>query len=204
MTQPGPSHCSDPDAVVSPPEPKKLRNVLIAAVVLIAVLVVCAGIEWWPRDKGTDPEALCWGALSPAQAKPLLSTGKPATATETPTAANDAKCDVKTGPALQDTQFVMTLADGMPDSLTPPQGAQPLTGARTGWVTQAEARIGLADACAYKLRPDGGGQVYLILNTTIEVRKHFDWKSAVLVPRISRVLTEAAEGIERHYKCGTK
>ncbi|MEU5538509.1 hypothetical protein [Streptomyces sp. NPDC020362] len=171
---------------------------------VITVLAVCAGIKWWPRDKVTDPDALCWGALSPARAKPLLSTGKPATATATATDEHDATCDVRTGAADQDIQFVLTLTDGKQGSLAPPQGAKRLSGTRAGWVTQAEGRIGLADACAYPLRPDGTGRVDLILNTTITVRRHFDWKSAVMVPRVRQVLTEAAEGIERHYKCQKK
>ncbi|MFR9795355.1 hypothetical protein ACL02U_05505 [Streptomyces sp. MS06] len=140
---------------------------------------------------------------TPAQVKPLLATENPATATESAADAQEARCEVRTGDDDRDIQFVLTLRDGMQGSVTPPKGAERVPGSRAGWATQAEARVRLADLCAYALHRDGTGQVDLILTTTIRVRKHYHWKSAVLVPRVGQVLTDAAEGIERHYKCGT-
>ncbi|MFH8776224.1 MULTISPECIES: hypothetical protein [unclassified Streptomyces] len=180
-----------------------MRNALVAGSALIAVLAVFAGIKWLPRGKAADSDALCWGALSPAQAKPLLSNGKPATATESAADAHEATCDVRTGDDVRDIQFVLTLHDGMQGSVTPPDGIKRLSGSRAGWATQAEGRIRLTHPCAYALHRDGTGEVDLILTTTIQVRKHYNWKSTTLVPRVSQVLRDAAEGIERHHKCGS-
>ncbi|WP_406174094.1 hypothetical protein [Streptomyces sp. NBC_00996] len=176
------------------------------AAVVLAIVAAFSVIKIWPRANeggGTAKDALCWGALSRAQTKPLLSTDRPVTATETAPDVAEATCDVRTGDHLKDIQFVLWLRDGTVGSVTPPEGIERLKGNRTGWATQAQGRIRLSDSCADALHRTTSSHVDLLLSTTTQVRKHYDWKSAVLVPRVSQVLTEAAEGIERHYKCGS-
>ncbi|PZH15843.1 hypothetical protein C1I97_07515 [Streptomyces sp. NTH33] len=182
-----------------------MRGGLVGATAVLAVTATLAGIKLrGPQEKTADPDAMCWGALSRAQAKPLLSTERPVTATETAPDEREATCDVRTGDKDQDIQFVLSLQDGALDNVTPPEGVKRLTGSRAGWVTQARGQIRLSDSCAYALNRTTASRVDLVLATTIQVRKHYHWKSEVLVPRISQVLTEAAEKIERKYKCASE
>ncbi|MFJ9821457.1 hypothetical protein ACIRU3_40665 [Streptomyces sp. NPDC101151] len=203
MIQPRTPVSADANAPVSPSRRSGVRKALFGAAAALAVLVVVTAIKLWPRDETTDSNAMCWGALSRAQARPLLVTEEPVSATETGAQEQEAMCDVRSGKDVADIQFQLSLRDGTANSVTPPRGTERLTGSRAGWVTQAGGRLRLSASCVDALHRTTASRVDLLLLTTIQVRKHYGWKSSALVPRVRQVLTEAARGMERHYKCAS-